>query len=94
MQRAKGEMNKDTGNHEENASQHRQPCIPLGDFLTAVRIKARLVQVIRHAVDLRVHSPLKRSAVIWIGVSSRYMRYGDWGGNVAPLRWHLPTFYR
>ena len=33
-QRAKGETNADTGNHEENTSQHRQPCIPLGDQLT------------------------------------------------------------
>ena len=29
-----GEMNDDTGNHREDASQHRQPCIILGDHLT------------------------------------------------------------
>ena len=33
-ERANGEMNEDTGRNEESASQHRRPCVPLGDLLT------------------------------------------------------------
>ena len=48
-QRANGAINKDARNHEENASQRRQPCIPLGDLLTGGLYK---VVMVRRSLDM------------------------------------------
>ena len=60
-------MDKDTGNNEENASQHRQPCIPLEDYLTTWRRRHDLSSLeLRHFLRPFWCSCLPKAS-FWLG---------------------------